>query len=106
MNTWRYRKHSAISTAAYHDGGSWEQHGVDWGNGTKPILLWHKGGRGDERFVVFKVPAGKHWQSITSPSVSHPGSFLVQRLVEEREDGNTLITEELFEMPITKRKDP
>jgi hypothetical protein len=80
----------------YHE-EAWEQVGVDWGNGTKPIVMWHR----DAEHVVFKVPAGKHWSSLLEPSVSHPGNFVVGKIIDEG-DGRIEV-EELFEMPISAR---
>ena len=84
-NTWRKK------------GAGWEQVGVDWGN-AKPIEIWHRDGNDH---VVFKIPGGKHWSSILAPSVSHPGLYVVAKIIEDR--GDILITEQLFEMPLSKR---
>lgn len=83
-STWRAR------------GAGWEQIGIDWDN-AKPIEIWHK----SKEYVVFKVPGGKHWSSILEPSVSHPGSYVICKLIADQ--GDTLITEELFSMPLSKR---
>lgn len=77
----------------------WEQAGVDWDN-AKPIEIWHR----SLHYVVFKVPGGKHWRSILEPSVSHPGSYVFCKILEDQVD--TLITEELLVAPLSKRGRP
>jgi len=95
---WKRVKHTSISGAEYKGGDAWEQAGVDWGNGSKAIVIWFR----SKEHVVFKVPAGKHWASITSPSVSHPGSYVVCRIIgDDSED--QIRTEELFQMPVSER---
>jgi hypothetical protein len=97
-NTWKHLPHNSITGARYQgDEGGWEQFGVEWGNSTKPIVVWHK----DAEYVVFKVPAGRYFRNIADRQHSTPGCFVVCQLIEDK--GDTLITEELFTMPVSKR---
>lgn len=83
-------------------------HGVDHGNGSKPLLLWHL----SRRYFVVKVPSGKGWKDRLNPSVSTPGYFIVCELVEF-DDGRQvgeelvgrLVGDELFQMPVSKGGD-
>ena len=80
--------------------------GIDWES--RPITVWHR----TEEHIVFKIPAGKHWESILNPSVSHPGRYLVCEITElaparseaERDLGRERLTVRgLFEMPLSSR---
>ncbi len=71
-----------------------------------PITVWYE----DKDYMVFKIPAGKHWESILANSVSHPGQYLVTRKEEagwqppyaQPENRYYLVTE-LFSMPLSSR---
>jgi hypothetical protein len=89
----------ALSTAEFP--------GVDFSNGTRPILVWHD--RGDN--VVFKIPAGKCWSGYGESFRSVPGRYLVCRYVGDPVDRGTATesgmrsarVEKLFEMPVSER---
>ena len=97
METWRRVATTTNGTA--YNGEAWEQVGVDHGNGSKPIVLWYR----NHDYVVFKIPAGKHWRSLLEPSVSHPGHYHVARLVSDDVVGKRFGTEHLFDMPISTK---
>lgn len=100
-NTWKHVRHTSQTGAKYQgEDGSWEQSSVDWGNGTKPIQLWHL----EKEYAVFKVPAGKYFRNILDRQASSPGCFVVCQVLDKRGPGpDTLITEELFIMPVTEQ---
>jgi hypothetical protein len=100
-NTWKYVYSRSETGAVYQGGaGSWEQHSADWGNGTKPIVLWHL----DGEYAVFKVPAGRYFRNITDRQASTPGQYVVCRILDKRgPNPDVLITEELFTMPVSEQ---
>jgi hypothetical protein len=73
--------------------------GIDWES--RPVTVWHR----TPSHIVFKIPSGKHWESILNPSVSHPGHYLVCEIVSAEQAGELerLIVSELFSMPLSKR---
>jgi hypothetical protein len=73
--------------------------GIDWES--RPITVWHR----TKQHIVFKIPSGKHWESILNPSVSHPGQYLVCEIILEDTTGEVerLEVNELFAMPLSSR---
>jgi hypothetical protein len=76
--------------------------GIEWNNGTKPILVWHQ----DKTNIVFKIPSGSHWSGRGSSS-SHPGQYLVTEIIgiwEPDEQGITRArVKTMFTMPVSAR---
>jgi hypothetical protein len=98
-STWKHVYRTSQTGSEYQGGaGSYEQVGADWGNGTKPIVLWHL----DHEWVVFKVPAGKYFRNINDRQASSPGCFVVCKLVDKSGlKPDVIRCEELFQMPVS-----
>lgn len=76
---------------------------IDWES--SPITVWFE----NDTHIVFKIPAGRHWESIINNSVPHPGKYLVceidsvVRRPESPKGDRRLLVKELFQMPISNR---
>lgn len=78
-----------------------KQHGVNYDNAT-PIKVWKRAidpKDGTTEMIVFKIPGGKHWVGRGMPMASHPGQFLVTRVVSNPASDRFEL-EHLFEMPL------
>jgi hypothetical protein len=66
--------------------GTAVQSGVDYGNGSKAIeVVSTRYEEGELVYFTVKVPGGKHWAGNYRPQASHPGRYLVFRVLEHTE---------------------
>jgi hypothetical protein len=79
--------------------GTARKPGVDFGNGSKPIKVWHR----TETHIVFKVPAGKHWVGRGMAQASHPGEYIVCEYVADQDHEGYILTDVLFRMAVSEK---
>jgi hypothetical protein len=82
--------------------------GVNMGNGTTPIRIWHE----EEVNLVLNIPGGKHWTGRGMDWASHPDEYLVTEFdvtatpgEPDRYGNRHANVQVMFTMPLTSPKE-
>lgn len=65
-------------SAVINADGTMKVHGVDYGNGSRPLLVWKR----TRDYLVMKSPGGKYWSGIGMQAYG-PARFNVFRILEQ-----------------------
>lgn len=84
------------------DDGTAEFPGINWSNGTKPIVVWEE----TKTHVVLKFPPSKVWTGYGMPWKYKPAEFMVTEIIEAGAGDGTerrMRLREVLTMPVSKR---